>query len=287
MEDLVGDKQKINQQEISSPRPAGWQETAAELIEEYGFVILKQVFSASMVQQAAEAIYRVRDKTAELVGRQRFTQVVKDGHNELRMPFLFDPLFYSFLEIDEVVSLLDLILGETAILRFFNVSMTVPSSTGAPTQINNHFHQNFPIQLAGADGKALFLECVFCLSDPPMPFGVVPGSHKEKRKYTIVELEKEESRLIWQTGDMLVMNPFLWHRELINQTEQTLLNAHLQFTRPFFKQHIDYMGALDSQSLAGLPERSRILLGGYTRVPTRIEDFYLPPNERPYRSGQW
>jgi ectoine hydroxylase-related dioxygenase (phytanoyl-CoA dioxygenase family) len=93
--------------------------------------------------------------------------------------------------------------------------------------------------------------------------------------------------MTWQPGDMFIFNPFVWHRERPSPLGKPTIAAFHQFTRPFIKPHADYCRSIPANVFAALPPRTRRLLGWDSRVPTSMQDFYLPEEERPFRAGQW
>lgn len=85
---------------------------------------------------------------------------------------------------------------------------------------------------------------------------------------------------------MLVFDSTLWHAAGENRSERNRIAINHQFTRSFFKQQIDYVRALGDGVVTRCPPRTQQLLGWYTRVVTSLEEYYRPPEERLYRSGQ-
>ena len=59
-----------------------------------------------------------------------------------------------------------------------------------------------------------------------------------------------------------------------------------QFTRSYVKQQVDYVRALGDETVRAQQDRTQQLLGWYTRVVTSLDEFYVPSEQRLYRSGQ-
>lgn len=87
-------------------------------------------------------------------------------------------------------------------------------------------------------------------------------------------------------GSMIVFDSTLWHAAGINTSGKDRLAINHQFTRSYFKQQIDYVRALGDDLVSSLPPRTQQLLGYYTRIPTRLDEYYRPSSERLYRAGQ-
>jgi len=85
---------------------------------------------------------------------------------------------------------------------------------------------------------------------------------------------------------MIVFDSTLWHAGGRNTSGKDRLAVNQQFTRSYVKQQIDYVRALGEAAILALPARSQQLLGWYTRVVTSLDEYYRPPAERLYRSGQ-
>jgi ectoine hydroxylase-related dioxygenase (phytanoyl-CoA dioxygenase family) len=49
---------------------------------------------------------------------------------------------------------------------------------------------------------------------------------------------------------------------------------------------MDYPRILPAELTDALPERTRQLLGFYVRVPASLDEYYVPADQRLYRSGQ-
>ena len=85
---------------------------------------------------------------------------------------------------------------------------------------------------------------------------------------------------------MIVFDSTLWHAAGDNTSGRDRLALNQQFTRSYIKQQIDYVRALGDDVVLAQQPRTQQLLGWYTRVVTSLEEFYRPPDQRLYRSGQ-
>ena len=85
---------------------------------------------------------------------------------------------------------------------------------------------------------------------------------------------------------MLVFDSTLWHAAGQNFSGRDRLAINQQFTRSYVKQQIDYVRALGDETILAQKPRTQQLLGWYTRVVTSLDEYYAPPEERLYRSGQ-
>ncbi len=266
---------------------ADWLPAALSEVERAGFSTVRGVLPRHVVAEADEAIRRVKARVLEVVGAERLEQAARAGGNEFRMPFVFEPYFYRFLELAPVLSVVDATLGETAILRFQNLLSSQETADTGTEPVTSHFHQNFRFQLANGRGRPVLIEVGFILGKEPMIFDVVPGSVALADPPAEDFLREHLLTLVWEPGDMFIFNPFVWHRERPGSADHPTLSVFEQFSRPFIKPHADYCRAVPGEIFSRLSPRTQRLLGWHSRLPTSMEDFYLPEPERPYRAGQW
>jgi ectoine hydroxylase-related dioxygenase (phytanoyl-CoA dioxygenase family) len=263
---------------------SGWCAEALRILDEQGFVTVANVVPQSLIEQILETADRTNERVRQMVGPRNFEQARNRGSSEVRMPFAVEPLFFGFLELPQVHEVVDEVLGPNAILRFQNFNVT-------EYQQHHYFsqklHQNFRFHLKNDAGRAVLLEVGFPIGPSPLQFEVVPRSHRLSEPPGSAALESQLRRVAWSQGEMFLFNPFVWHRESVVEAGTENLSVFQQFCQPFIKPHADYCQALGAETLRRLPARTRRLLGEHARLPTRMSDFYLPEEERPYRPGQW
>ena len=263
-----------------------WLEAATAQLSVNGFAVISGMLPLERIEAYRASAFRVRQKTIAAVGAECFEQSTAAGNTELRLPFLFEPVFFDLLADPKVLALVDTVLGQAAIVRFYNVLIT-PPETGMTARHTGRFHQNFKVPLNAAQGPAMFMEITLPLTSPAQRFRILPGSHRLTNPPSEDDLEANAIPLDWDLGDAMLMTPFVWHREEQNLTDGDVASMFVQFSRPFIKPHADYVRAIDPTTWRQLPERTRQLLGAYSQLPTSISDYYLPADQRPYRPGQW
>ncbi len=265
----------------------GWVAAAIARMQADGFAVIAGMLTSEQVERYREAVFRVRTKTIAMVGAERFEQVLASGYNELRLPFLFEPVFFDLLADPKVLATVDAVLGPASILRFLNAIITPPESGEPTARLTDQFHQNFKVALNAGQGAPIFVEIAFPLTSPAQAFKLLPGSHRLPTPPDAESLGQNATDLQWEPGDAMLMTPFVWHRERHNLSGTDAVSVFVQFARPFIKPHADYIRAIGPDALAQLPERTQRLLGSHSQLPVSIADFYLPADQRPYRPGQW
>jgi len=258
-----------------------WIEGAMERLDRLGFVVLPGVLPQDLRIAAHDALYRVRDQIETEIGAGRIEDARRRGDNAIRLPMAYDPVFTRFLGIEPMLECVYRALNMDAILRFQNGFIDSALETDvAPRQ--RTYHQNFS---HGPDGCRLSVEAAFVLGGDVTRTLLVmrSGSHKTAQR----QVKEDEHQLIelrLPLGAMLLFDGRLKHLEFANSGGSDRVTISHQFVYPFIKPHFDFVRALGTDFVSALPEPQRALLGWNSRVPVTLDEFYVPPEQRLYRS---
>ena len=113
---------------------------------------------------------------------------------------------------------------------------------------------------------------------------VVPGTHRVQQRPSDAFLESSAVRTTGKAGSVLLFDSNLWHSAARNTTQRPRMALTLTFTRPFFKQQMDYPRVLGEDYPRN--EKMRQLLGYNARVPNGYDEWYQTPEKRMYKPGQ-
>jgi ectoine hydroxylase-related dioxygenase (phytanoyl-CoA dioxygenase family) len=262
-----------------------WLETALERLQRVGYAIVPSVLDDGILSWTRDAIYRVQREIVREVGQDRLDRAGELG--VLRLMCRFDENFLRFLELPQLLEIVDRTVSPTAILHLQN-GFILPSSPRreTPKIFQTSYHQDFPRVLNGyvASINALFAIDAFSVSNGAT--WIVPGTHHQPDKPSEEEIESRAIPVECDAGSMIVFDSTLWHAAGANTSGQDRLAINHQFTRSFIKQQIDYVRALGHEAILHQPPRTQQLLGWYTRVVTSLDEYYQPEEERLYRRGQ-
>lgn len=250
-------------------------------IAEQGYLVLESVFSRKWVQEARDRLYPARDQIFQEMSEERRQRAGEDGI--LRLIAAADPWFLKILEAPEILQVVDQVLSPTAILHLQNGFILEPSVEKG-VNFQHHFHRDFPRVL---NGYLCSLNMLVTVSEFTSQNGgtlVLPGSH-QKADFEPENSIGSEIAIECPAGSILIFDSTLFHCSGHNQSGQDRLAINHQFTCSYFKQQIDYVRALKEHT-SKVPERTFQLLGGYTRVPSSLDEFYQPEDRRFYRRGQ-
>ena len=87
-------------------------------------------------------------------------------------------------------------------------------------------------------------------------------------------------------GDAIVFNARCAHRGGLNRTDRWRHGLSLHACRPYMRQLFDYPRMMPPDVLARLDPEAQQFLGCWVRMPTSMEEWNMPADQRPYRSGQ-
>ena len=250
-----------------------------------GYAVVESVLNHSFLQTTRDAMYRVQEAIWRDVGKERLNRAGELG--VLRLMLKYDPHFFKFLEIPEVLALIDGSVSSTAIMHLQN-GFILPSIPVAesPTIFQNTFHQDFPRVL---NGYLASINIMFAIDEFSVRTGatlVVPGTHQMAQPPAPDYLKQNAVPAECPPGSMLIFDSTLWHAAGANTSGQDRLAINHQFTRSYIKQQIDYVRALGDGVVLDQPPRTQQLLGWYTRVVTSLDEYYRAEGERLYRKGQ-
>jgi ectoine hydroxylase-related dioxygenase (phytanoyl-CoA dioxygenase family) len=263
-----------------------WKSRALNALLAEGYCVIQDVLDHAFLKATRTAMYRAQEAIRREVGDERLRRAGEIG--VLRLMLKYEPHFLRFLEIPELLAMIDATVSETAIMHLQN-GFILPSfegSAGAPKVFQNTYHRDFPRYL---NGYMASLNVFFAIDEFRADNGstwVVPGTHQKAAAPTPEFCEVHAVPATCVAGSMIVFDSTLWHAAGQNVSGQDRLAINHQFTRSFIKQQIDYVRAMDEAQLRALPARSQQLLGYYTRVVTSLDEYYRPESQRLYRKGQ-
>lgn len=271
--------------QVSCKKDANWLMFALAALDCVGCVTIIDVLDDAFLEATRVAMYEVQQAIMQVVGEVRLKQAGELGI--LRLMMQFHPHFFKLLEIPEVLALVDHTVSETAILHLQNGFILPSFPTGlVPTVFQNQFHMDFRRVL---NGYLMSINTIFAINAFTRENGgtlVVPGSHQKLTPPNADYLQAHAIPVECPAGSMLVFDSTLWHAAGLNTSGSDRLAINQQFTRSYLKQQLDYVRALGEVTVSAQPPRTQQLLGYYTRLPTSLNDYYRPPAERLYRSGQ-
>jgi ectoine hydroxylase-related dioxygenase (phytanoyl-CoA dioxygenase family) len=262
-----------------------WLERTVDAVRESGIMVVEGLLADSELKEARERLYGVQQAMIDSYGRERMVAAKEVGI--LRIMMKHDPYFIRFLELPQILSVVDATVSPTAILHVQTGILLPPVAAGSsPDTFQFKLHRDFPRYLNGFLGCIDVFLAIDEFSEQTGGTRVAPRSHQKEKIPTEDELEKQTVTVDAPAGSMIVFDSTLWHGSGINRSGKDRLAINHLFTRSFFKQQFDYSRLLGESFVESLKPRTQQLLGYYTRVPSSFDEYYRPADKRLYRSGQ-
>ena len=130
---------------------------------------------------------------------------------------------------------------------------------------------------------------IFPLNDFTLKNGAtyyLPGSHNLSELPQEQEFYQSAKRLVCQAGDMVIFHARLVHAAGVNQDTHTRHALTINLCRPYMRQRFDFPRLVPQQLIDKLGEDGKRLIGMNVRMPTSLDEFYLPAEQRLYKPGQ-
>lgn len=269
----------------TSIRRPDWLQRTLEEIRLSGICIVEDFIGATELPAIRDHMYAVQKTIVKNHGEERLKANKEVGI--LRTMMQHDPFFLSFLERPEMLAVVDATVSPTAILHVQTGILLPPVAPGTEqSTFQFQFHRDFPRYLNGYLGAVDVFLALDEFSKATGATRVVPKSHQQAEIPSPQFLSESAVSVDCPAGSALIFDSTLWHASGINTSGKDRLAMNHIFTRSFFKPQFDYCRLLGEEKIRALKPRTQQLLGFYTRVPSSFDEYYRPPDDRLYRSGQ-
>ena len=245
-------------------------------VRDKGFFVVNSVFTSAEVLNLREQLDDINQESNLNVRSIQDLNMVHNCH-EKSLDFL------SAYENTLIVRALKELLGHSYIIYALQSSTLPPNSTNYARRIHcdsprliKDYITNVGVIITLDDytessGSIEFMPYSFCLDKPPSESEFAARSKK-------VECRK---------GAVIIFNARTFHREGINSTQLTRHSLTCNFCRCYMRQRFDFVRmAQSSGSILAMTSHQRKLIGYNVRMPTSLDEFFLPEDKRMYLSGQ-
>lgn len=191
--------------------------------------------------------------------------------------------FIRLLEDQRLQQLVAPHLGEHWIMYAATSSSIPPGGMNYASRL----HVDSPRHISGYDFN---IGIIWALDDYTIENGgalkVLSGSHHSPETPDEAFFEKNCDQILCKAGSLLVFSARMFHRTGLNKTRQWNHSMTLNACRSFMKPRMDWVRFIRPELTEELNSQGRRLLGFDTRLPTSIEEFFLPDDQRLYKPNQ-
>ena len=174
------------------------------------------------------------------------------------------------------------LLGDTCIVYAYTSSSMPPRGTN----FSNRIHVDCPRVIPGyISNVGVMLALDDFTAENGAPF-FLPGSFTRESVPTPEEFAAAAERVFPAAGDMVIFNARTFHRGGDNLTERPRHALTLNVCRAYMRQRFDYPRLVPREIVDQLTEVGRRFLGFHVRMPTSLEEYYLPEEQRLYKANQ-
>jgi ectoine hydroxylase-related dioxygenase (phytanoyl-CoA dioxygenase family) len=246
-----------------------------KLFEKNGFVVVPEILTKSMVEQL------------------RCELVIAIEEDRLSYPAVFDSgmIHNCMIRGEQMLKLLDLQVLNTYLEVFFSATCIVyayQSSSLPPHQGNygSRIHVDSPRFIPNYMTN---LGVIFPLDDFTVDNGAtyyLEGSHFTEELPSEEDFYANAKRMLCPQGSMILFNSRLVHAAGVNKTTSSRHALTINLCRSYMRQRFDFPRLVPDNLINQLGANGQRLLGMNVRMPSCIEDFYLPEEHRLYKPGQ-
>ena len=193
-----------------------------------------------------------------------------------------DRMFAALLEDPRLQQLLSPLLGASWVLYSFTSSSLPPHGTN----YGNRIHVDSP---RFVPGYVFNIGVMWALDDFTAENGatqLLPGSHHSDAVPDPAFFDRHCVQVRCAKGSMIVFNARVSHRAGENATGEWRHALTMNACRSFMKQRFDWVRFIPPEISGALSPQARRIIGFDTRVPTSLEEFFLPEDQRLYKPGQ-
>lgn len=115
---------------------------------------------------------------------------------------------------------------------------------------------------------------------------ILPGSQHSDIKPDLDFFEKHCVQAVCKAGSLLLFNAKIYHRTYENHTDKWNNSMTLNACRSFMKPRMDWVRFIPTEISSQLNAQARRLIGFDTRLPSSLEEFFLPEEQRLYKANQ-
>lgn len=256
--------------------------TETELLSQFnrdGFALAGQVIDSKTVAEMRSALERAISEDIRQWSGNRWFKDHWMVHNLL----LRDDVFLEFLSSPILHAHLSRVLSPHCIVYAYTSSSLPPNG--------HNFSKRIHI-----DAQAQSVDCVtnvgvlIALDDFTDDNGAtrfLPGSHLSLDVPDEAHFMKHSVRVYPKAGEAVLFNARTYHYGGENRTSRARHAITLNVCRPWMKQRFDYPSMLSSAQLEKLGPVGRRFVGMDSRVPRNLDEYYVAPEDRLYKGGQY
>lgn len=246
-----------------------------------GYYIFENVINEEMLKNLRVAIDNAfeTDEQALASGLYKTNANVSDVS---RLMLGRDKAFEDLIESSPIQHYVDLVLSKTCVINNYSAVRLMPNKKN----VVGNIHKDSPRH---SQQFKLAIQILYFVDDFTEETGgtwILPGSHNAEEQPSSEVFFANGKQITGKAGSAMVFDSSLWHAGGFNVSKNPRRGIAIVYTRSFIKQQIDIVRALPKEMVEKFSDNMKRLIGYNVRVPSSLEEFYLPNEERMYKAGQ-
>jgi ectoine hydroxylase-related dioxygenase (phytanoyl-CoA dioxygenase family) len=196
---------------------------------------------------------------------------------------IFQDLMYGkLLEDPRIQQLLAPFLGDYWVMYAFTSSSIPPMGSNYGSRLHNDCPRF-------VRGYTFNMGVIWALDDFTRENGgtkLLPGSHHSEKAPDAKLFEENCVQLACRKGTVVVFNAGVYHRAGENNTKQWRHSLTMNACRSYMKQRMDWVRFIPPAISGALNGQAKRIIGFDTRLPTSLDEFFVPDDQRLYKPNQ-
>ncbi|MGI8544097.1 MAG: phytanoyl-CoA dioxygenase family protein [Aridibacter sp.] len=246
-----------------------------------GYYLFEEAISLELLEKLRIGIDKAFEDDAQDLASGRFKS---DSYTSDISRLLINrgTTFELLLENNLLQSNIDSILGETCVINNYSAVRLMPKKKNFVANIHRDSPRYSPTY-------KLAIQILYFIDDFTEQTGgtwVLPGSHHSDEKPSEETFFSNGKQITGKAGTAMIFDSMLWHAAGVNVSDKPRRGIAIVYTRSFIKQQFDMVKAIPAKKLDRFSKNMKRLIGYNVRVPSSLEEFYLPEEQRLYKGGQ-
>lgn len=188
----------------------------------------------------------------------------------------------SLIENKKLNDVIDALFTPYAIIYAYQSSSLYPGSGNYGSRIHVDCPRFIPNYITN-------LGAIIALDDFTHDNGgtyYLPGSHKNESLPEQSFFYENAKQLSCNKGALILFNGRLVHAAGVNRTDTARHALTINYCRPYMRQRFDIPRLISTEQLRQFNDIGKRRIGMDVRMPTSLDEFYLPSDKRFYKPGQ-
>jgi ectoine hydroxylase-related dioxygenase (phytanoyl-CoA dioxygenase family) len=192
---------------------------------------------------------------------------------------LYRGAFWELFDNPRLTRPFNAVLGSGCIVYAYTSSSMPPSAANYSARVHVDCPRIIPGYVTNV-GATILLDD---FTDENGATWYLPNSHELAEPPDADYFYAHARRVIARAGSVWYFNARTWHAGGTNRTDRWRHALTINMARPWMKQRLDIPRAMSRLDLDGLSPAARQKLGFDAQVPASYDEYYAPPERRPFK----